>query len=188
MNEQQIPGIQSWIRVNPRNEEDVRNAVEMVPDEDRAFVGETMMSHAELSNTRLVVFIKDELTHILSENVFEAMYLSPDEGVDEAAPVENGEISLFELGSDSERGMLAQWAATVLPGVDLVSLQSRVNPGNLVLHRPGAIGFEVFGPVDYAATEKSNMRAMMLDLAIRSEGSDKRQVLEIAKEYESWVL
>lgn len=181
-----IPGVQSWIRVNPQNPDDIENALAMVPDEDRISVAMLLDQHQQFGDARLVVFVRDEKSHILSEVSFEAMYLNPEIGIDEDAPVENGEISLFELGSDGERTTLAQWATRIIPGVDLPSLQEKVRPGNLVLHRPGAIGFEVFGQVDYASLERSNMRLAMLDLALRSD--DKRAVLAIAKEYEEWVL
>ncbi len=157
--EEKIPGIKSYTRVNPESEDDRDRALAMVPDEERIRIADFL----EIAEGRQVIVLHDDETVTTRpEEVFNAAFLSGDEGLDLDAPVENGEISLFELGSDSERTDLAKWAVTVLPGVDLIALQARVRPGNLVLHRPGGISFEVYGPVDYASFERSSLKIGIL--------------------------
>jgi len=102
-----------------------------------------------------------------------------DEGIDENAPVENGELSLFELSSEMDRKILAQWADTIIPGIDIVALQQRVRVGDLVLNRPGSPAFEVYTRGDNASFERIQARLGILNII----GGD----IDKAKDLDAWV-
>lgn len=102
-----------------------------------------------------------------------------DEGIDESAPVENGELSLFELEAEMGRAELSRWADSIIPGIDVVALQQRVRVGDLVLNRPGSPTFEVYTRGDNASYEQVHARLAILNIV----GGNLAQ----AKELDSWV-
>lgn len=105
-------------------------------------------------------------------------FINPDEGIDESAPVENGEVAMFELATESDRTTLGRWADSVIPGVDVVALQQRVRVGDLVMNRPGSPSFEVF-----TRSENINFERAQARLAIMQNGV----TLDVAKRWDAWV-
>ena len=159
-----IPGIDSWIRINAYDEEDLRRLRDFVYPEDLADVERYLVHLRSEKLSRFVVLNRDQHTYTAPEHVFEQMYLNPEEGVDENAPVENGEMHLFELTSEMDRTSLAKWADSILPGLDLVALQQRVRVGDLVLNRPGSNAFEVFTRSESTSTERAQNRIHILGI------------------------
>lgn len=178
VNEQKIDGIQSWIRINLQDKDDIKRALDMVPDEDVPTISRELKALAAQGAGRVVVYVKNETSYTLSEVSFENVYLTPEEGIDEAAPVENGEVAMFELATESDRRVLAQWADSVIPGTDVVALQQRVRVGDLVLNRPGSPSFEVF-----TRSENVNFERVQARLAIMQ----KVDSTEAAKRWDAWV-
>ena len=159
-----IPGIDSWIRINAYDEEDLRRLRDFAYPKDLAEVEHMITLARSEGLSRLVVYNHDQRTGIVSEHGFEQTYLNPEEGVDENAPVENGEMHLFELTSEMDRTSLAKWADSILPGLDLVALQQRVRVGDLVLNRPGSNAFEVFTRSESTSTERAQNRIHILGI------------------------
>lgn len=106
-------------------------------------------------------------------------FINPDEGIDENAPIENGEMHLFELSSEQDRRVLAQWADAIIPGVDVIELQQRVRVGDLILNRPGSPSFEVFTRGDHAAFERVQARLSILGIV---DGN-----MDKARAIDAWV-
>lgn len=106
-------------------------------------------------------------------------FIDPDAGIDETAPIENGEMFIFELSSESDRRSLAQWAHRILPGYDVVDLQQRTRVGDLVLNRPGSNAFEVFTRSQHAEFERVQARLAILGIV---EGNVDR-----ARAIDAWV-
>jgi len=105
-------------------------------------------------------------------------FINPDEGIDESSPVENGEVSMFELATEADRTTLSRWADSIIPGVDVVALQNRVRVGDLVMNRPGSPSFEVF-----TRSENVNFERVQARLAIMQ----KVDSTEAAKRWDAWI-
>ena len=73
--EKRIPGIDSWIRINPADSEDVKRAQALSYDEDWLQVADAL----ESTNYRVVVFLKNGHTVVLPEDLFELLFLSDDD-------------------------------------------------------------------------------------------------------------
>ena len=158
-----IPGIDSWIRINAYDEEDLRRLRDFAYPEDLADVERYLVHLRSEKLSRFVVLNHDPHTGIVPERVFEQTYLGPEEGGG-MPPVENGEMHLFELTSEMDRTSLAKWADSILPGLDLVALQQRVRVGDLVLNRPGSNAFEVFTRSESTSTERAQNRIHILGI------------------------
>lgn len=79
--EKKIHGIDSWIRVNPADSEDVKRAQALAYDEDWLQVADAL----ESTNYRVVVFLKNGHTVVLPEELFELLFLSDDDEDGESA-------------------------------------------------------------------------------------------------------
>lgn len=126
---------------------------------------------------RVVVYNAGQHTLVTPEKVFELMYLNADEGIDETS-LAVGEVDMFELKADSDRVEFSMWATHVIDGTDTLELNRRVRPGDLVLHRPGGAGFEVFRRAESSNYERIQARLAILGLGVG---------IEKAKELDAWV-
>lgn len=102
----------------------------------------------------------------------------------EDMPIENGEMNIFQLDSEQDRTVLAQWAESIAPGTDLVWLQAQTVPGDLILNRPGSTGFEVFRKTDTVNVDRIMSRIQLLEIAARDVSSNP---LVLAQEWDAWV-
>ena len=88
-----IPGIDSWIRINAYDEEDLRRLRDFAYPEDLADVERYLVHLRSEKLSRFVVLNHDPHTGIVPERVFEQTYLGPEEGFDD--------LVLNRLGSNA---------------------------------------------------------------------------------------
>lgn len=90
-----IPGIDSWIRINAYDKEDLRRLRDFAYPEDLAYVARSLVHLRSEKLSRFVVLNHDPHTSIIPERAFEQTYLGPEEGGG-VPPVENGESTSTE--------------------------------------------------------------------------------------------